>query len=62
MQNTVNWLMLPYEVWLEILTCCDLAAKDLLHLELTCTYFKGKSTKSACIRLRACDVFVKAMD
>ena len=47
-QNTVNWLTLPYEIWLEILTCCDLAAKDLLHLELTCTYFKGIKTPKVC--------------
>lgn len=50
-QTTADWLTLPYEIWLEILTCCDLAVKDLVNLELTCSYFKGYGITEEAARL-----------
>ena len=55
-QNTADWLTLPYEIWLEILTCCDLAVKDLVSLELTCSYFKGTGKYFLCLQLNTCDI------
>ena len=35
----VNWLHLPYELWLDILVNYGVSARDLVNLEYTCKWF-----------------------
>ena len=41
-KQEVNWLNLPYELWLLILGEYGLTAKDLANLEMTCSWFSWK--------------------
>lgn len=34
-----NWLHLPFEVWLSILTEYGLTAKDLVNMDMVCKWF-----------------------
>ena len=44
-KQEVNWLNLPYELWLLVLVEYGLTATDLAKLEMTCTWFCWKGNK-----------------
>lgn len=40
-KDAVNWLCLPYELWLAILVDYGVSGRDLVNLEYSCRWFSN---------------------